>query len=180
MKRLLCGAVLAAWLGLGSVGAASAAPPVKAALPGTISSVVDGDTVWFAPEGGGAPHLLRLSGIDAPESCQSGGPEAKAYLAELVLRQPVRLVPASPRHDRHGRLLGTLWAATVQVNRRLVEEGQAWSIRTKWDRGPYVTQERMAKALRRGFHGSPDSAEPPWDFRKRHGPCAIAPAVTKR
>ncbi len=158
----------------GSVAAAPAAPPAaRASIEGVVTHVTDGDTVTFAPKDGSAPRVVRLLDIDAPEICQSGGVEARAYLSELLQRQTVRLVPASAgaARDSYGRVLGTLWVADVQVNRRMVEEGHAWSVRTKWDRGPLVTQERMAKALSRGLHAGPDSSVPPWDFRKRHGPC---------
>jgi endonuclease YncB( thermonuclease family) len=170
----------AVWaLGIATAGMAVAAP--KAAktpqapttLHGAVRSVVDGDTVWFAPADGGAPLDVRLLDIDAPEICQAGGVQAKAWLAEHALRRPARLVFTAGRHDRYGRLLATLWVDgdEAPLNRRLVEEGHAWSLRAKWDRGPYVAQERMARALRRGLHADGDPALPPWDFRRQHGPC---------
>lgn len=156
---------------------ALAAPPrpSSAGVMGTVTSVVDGDSLWVTPTGGGKPIEVRLAGIDAPEICQDGGAESKAFLAELVLKQPVRLVIGNGHgggdHDLHGRTLGTVWKDDVEVNRRMVEEGQAWSIRTQYDRGPFVPQERMAKALSRGLHKLGSAALMPRDFRKRHGPC---------
>lgn len=160
-----------------AVPAAQAAAPRGSAkaVMGTVTSVVDGDSLWVTPAGGGKPIEVRLAGIDAPEICQDGGAESKAYLAELVLKQPVRLVIGNGHgggdHDLHGRTLGTVWKDDVEVNRRMVEEGQAWSIRTQYDRGPFVPQERMAKALSRGLHKLGSAALMPRDFRKRHGPC---------
>ena len=58
--------------------------------------------------------------------------------------------------------------------------------RYKYDRGPYVAEERMAKALSRGFNGDA-GAVMPRDFRRDHGPCqsgdtpkAAAPARARR
>jgi Excalibur calcium-binding domain len=61
---------------------------------------------------------------------------------------------------------------------RMVEEGHAWSVRTQWDRGPLVGQERMARALRRGLHGLP-SPVVPREFRQGHGPCLPAAAADR-
>jgi micrococcal nuclease len=164
---LLCGALAA--------GPCLAAAPAarSAGVQGTVTSVVDGDSLWVTPDGGGKAIEVRLAGIDAPEICQAHGPEARQFLVELVLKRPVRLVVArgGTAHDRYGRTLGTVFRSDGEVNRRMVEEGHAWSIRGKWDRGPYVSQERMARALNRGLHKAGSAALRPKDFRQRHGPC---------
>jgi endonuclease YncB( thermonuclease family) len=168
-----------------SVSSAGAAPPPKpapksastsAGVSGTVTAVLDGDTLTVTPTNGGKPIELRLAGIDAPEICQDGGADAKAYLAELVLKQPVRVVTGNPHGepDPHpqGRVLGTLWKDDIEVNRRMVEEGHAWSVRIKYDRGPFVPQERMARALSRGVFKVGSAAMSPKDFRQRHGACS--------
>lgn len=168
---LALGVMAAAWTA--PARAAAPARPATGGIQGTVTSVVDGDSLWVTPSNGGKAIEVRLAGIDAPEICQEHGGESKKFLAELVLKQPVRLVVGGggSAHDTYGRTLGTVYLADVEVNRRLVEEGQAWSTRVKWDQGPYVTQERMAKALSRGVHRVGAAAIQPWDFRKRHGPC---------
>jgi endonuclease YncB( thermonuclease family) len=176
-------ALTAALLGLIGIGGPSqAAAPARpvAGIEGTVTSVVDGDSLWLTPAAGGKAIEVRLAGIDAPEICQDGGAEAKAYLAELALKKPARLVPGGvgPGGDPYGRTLGTLFVDGIEVNRRLVEEGQAWSLRVKWDQGPYVVQERMARALSRGVHKAGSAALQPRDFRLRHGPCAVAGAAS--
>ena len=160
--------------------AAHAAPPAKKPSPagvgGTVTAVLDGDSLTVTPANGGKPIELRLAGIDAPEICQDGGAEAKAYLAELVLKQPVRVLlgnaPGQPEPHAQGRVLGTLWKDDIEVNRRMVEEGHAWSVRIKYDRGPFVPQERMARALSRGVFKVGSAAMSPKEFRLRHGPCS--------
>jgi Excalibur calcium-binding domain len=56
-----------------------------------------------------------------------------------------------------------------------VRDGHAWSVRYKYDRGPYVAEERMAIALKRGVHAD-GGAVMPRDFRQRNGPCEAAKA----
>ena len=157
--------MLSCLISLGTTPAAGA--PTKA-LDGTVVRVSDGDSLWLEPVPPGPPVELRLQGIDAPESCQPWGPEAKRALQDLVLNKSVS-VRVSGR-DTHGRTLGTLYLDSLNVNKTLVQEGHAWSHRYKFDRGPYVADERMAKALSRGFNADP-GAVMPRDFRRVHGPC---------
>ena len=170
---------------------AGLAPPVWAAgasgkggkasndivIEGRVTSVVDGDSLWVTPADNSAAIEVRLLDIDAPEICQEWGDEARRYLADQVLRQPVRLVV--PRrgtaHDSYGRALGFVYLGEVNINVRLVEEGHAWSARTRGGRGPYLKQETMARALRRGLHQVGSAAVMPVDFRHSHGPCLAKP-----
>jgi endonuclease YncB( thermonuclease family) len=156
-------ALQAAWAG---------AAPAPRSVQGVVSSVTDGDSLWFTPHGQ-APIEVRLRDIDAPEICQPWGVEARHALAELALHKPATLRIAG--RDAYGRTLGVLVADEVDIGRRLVEEGHAWSIRTRSDRGPLVKQERMAHALGRGLHAA-GGAVMPRDFRRLHGPCVAAPA----
>ena len=160
------------------IAARSARPAARASalVNGIVTRVVDGDSLWFQPAAGGAPIAVRLAGIDAPEICQPGGPEARRFLADLVNGHPAQLRVAAGRagRDDFGRTLATLRRDGIDVNRHLVEQGHAWSHRYKWDRGPYVAEERMARALRRGLHRGGAAALMPRDFRRLHGPCTAA------
>jgi micrococcal nuclease len=164
--------------------AARHAPP-PAAPAGTVTRIVDGDTLWVSPPDGGAPLVVRIEGIDAPERCQPGGAEAAAALRTIVLGRSVVLRVKA--RDDHGRLVArVLRDGEVDVGDRLVRDGHAWSARFRHDRGPYVAQERMALALKRGVHAEA-GALMPREFRRRHGPCepaqaraaATAPAATR-
>ncbi len=170
------------WLICAASWAAGASTTV---LNGTVVRVTDGDSLWLEPVHAGPPVELRLQDIDAPEICQPWGPEAKRALQDLVLNKSVS-VRVSGR-DTHGRTLGTVYLDTLNVNKTLVQEGHAWSNRFKFDRGPYVADERMAKALSRGFNVDP-AAVMPRDFRQLNGPCphgagaaptAVAPSSPK-
>lgn len=156
-------------------GVATAAPKKPAAKPkvevlsGTVSRVVDGDTLWLKTDDADAePVVVRLAGIDAPEQCQIGGGEATAALNAMALGRSVT-VRVSAR-DEHGRAVGKVFDGEKDIGDRMVRDGHAWSARYQYDRGPYVSEERMALALKRGLHAA-GGAMQPREFRRLHGPC---------
>ncbi|WP_201494126.1 thermonuclease family protein [Rubrivivax sp. A210] len=151
-----------------------AAPPRPAAPPlqGVVTEVVDGSTLAFAMAGQ-APLRLRLRDIEVPEACQPGADDARRALAERAQGKPA-LVQLSGRRDAQGRTLAAVRVDEADLSRRMVEDGFAWSTRSKWDRGPLVKQERMAEALHRGLHGHGGQLSPT-EFRRRHGACPAAP-----
>lgn len=154
---MACCAVLAA--------GAQAAPPTS--VQGMVTKVVDGDSLWLTPPDK-PPIEVRLRDIDAPEVCQPWGPEARKALADLALNK-VATLQISAR-DTYGRALGTLLIEDLNVSRFMVENGHAWSVRSRWDQGPLVKQEKMARALARGLHAAPGAVQP-WEFRRTSGPC---------
>lgn len=150
----------------------SAATSVQAAarvLPGQVTRVVDGDTLWFQPSEPGEPLVaVRLRGIDAPESCQPWGRQATVALREQVLGRRATLWIHG--QDDYRRTLSTLRVGDVDLNAALVAQGHAWAWRDSKGRSPYLQQESEARAAGRGAHANP-AAEAPWDFRRRHGRC---------
>ena len=64
---------------------ASAFTAAKAEVwTGWVSWVMDDDTVLLVREGQKEPVKLRIEGIDAPEICQPGGPEARDAMIRLA------------------------------------------------------------------------------------------------
>ena len=169
--KLWVGAALLC-MAFGAASAAQKKAPPQAQpvlLSGSVSRVVDGDTLWLKTEGGGEPPVVvRLEGIDAPESCQVGGAEATAALNALALGRSVTVRIAA--RDEHGRVVGKVFDGDKDIGDRMVRDGMAWSSRYQFDRGPYVAEERMALALKRGLHAAGGALQPR-EFRKRHGPC---------
>ena len=149
-------------------------PPEPTELAGLVSRIVDGDTLWLKTAPEAEPVVIRIEGIDAPERCQAGGADATQALTRLALNRnvSVRIVA----RDDHARVVGKVFDGTVDVGNRMVRDGHAWSARFKYDRGPYVAEERMAIALKRGLHGDAGAVQPR-DFRQSHGPCDGAAAV---
>ena len=64
---------------------------------------------------------VRLAQIDAPEKRQAFGARSRQALAELVFRQSVRV--AETGRDRYGRVIGTVYLGSVDVNAQMVREG---------------------------------------------------------
>lgn len=135
---------------------------------GTVTHVTDGDTLWVRPRQGGAPRVIRLDGIDAPEICQAYGPAARDALAAQVQGRTVQVV--SRRHDDYGRLLARIKVKGHDVGGWMVAHGHAWSYRYRRDAGPYARQQTRARAAQLGLFAD-SQAEPPHEFRKRHGTC---------
>jgi endonuclease YncB( thermonuclease family) len=187
MRFIVC--LLAA---LGGAGAHAATkpkkekpPPEPTELTGQVSRIVDGDTLWLKTAPDAEPVVIRIEGIDAPESCQAGGAEATRALTQLALNRNVTVHIVA--RDEHARVVGKVIDGTVDVGNRMVRDGHAWSARFKYDRGPYVAEERMAIALKRGLHGE-GAAVQPREFRQRNGPCeggaakpssAVAPSAVQ-
>ena len=136
-----------------------------------VTRVSDGDTVWVRRDGDRRrPVKLRLQGIDAPERCQAWGEQSSAALSARVLGR--RVAVHSRASDDHGRLLGDLRLERggADIGAWMVGQGHAWSYRFRHHPGPYANQEAQARAASRGLFKDPN-AEPPAQFRKRHGPC---------
>ena len=135
---------------------------------GTVTWVVDGDTVWVRPLDGGRPVPVRLEGIDAPEICQNGGRAARDALKRQVMGQSVLV--RSQANDRYGRVLARLTLNGEDPAASLVAGGWAWSYHYRTGRGPYAAQQRQAEASHLGLFavGQP---EEPAAFRKRYGVC---------
>ena len=154
-----------------SLGASAA--PATPSVQGMVTKVTGGDSLWLTPAGK-PPLEVRLRDIDAPEICQAWGTEARQALSDLALNKVATLQISGK--DGAGRTVGVLMIDDLNVGKFLVENGHAWSLRTRWDQGPLVKQEKMARALTRGLHGTPGAVQPK-EFRRRQGACAPVEAA---
>jgi micrococcal nuclease len=97
-----------------------------------VTKVSDGDTFWVEKEDG-AKEKVRLIGIDAPESRNTGqkkigyfGKEAKNYLTKYLLNKKVRLETDVRPRDRYNRLLAYVYLENgTFLNAHLVKNGYA-------------------------------------------------------
>lgn len=160
---------------LAGLPAAAAPASVPAERTARVVHVTDGDTVWIdmmdsglRPEG---RIKLRIDGIDAPESCQTGGPQAQTALAQRVLGQIVTVHLS--RQDAYARWLGRLHHEGEDVGAWMVSQGWAWNYRFASGQGPYAAEERQARQAQRGLFADTDPM-PPRVFRQWHGPCRRA------
>lgn len=143
-----------------------------------MSKVHDGDSLWLALPERAAIVVVRLQGLDAPEICQAWGPQAREALASRVLHRAVVLHVSGT--DPHGRTLGRVWVDGEDVGLWMVRQGHAWSLRQRAAETRAVAQaERSARSQRLGLHAEP-AAQPPWAFRRAHGPCPTPPRPRSR
>jgi endonuclease YncB( thermonuclease family) len=133
---------------------------------------MDGDTVVLVREGQREPVRVRIDGIDAPETCQSGGSEARDALIRLALRKSVQVLDRG--QDSYGRQIGRLSVDGVDLGAEMVRSGMAWAYRFRTGQGPYAGLQRQAQKQKRGLFAASDAAMSPHVFRKFHGSCQIS------
>ncbi len=173
MKRFaLLPLLLAAFAATAAPKKAPPAPP----LTGKAVQVIDGATFTMQTAEGKA-LTVRLAGIEPPEICQTWGGESRDALQAWLKDQPLQLKTEGP--ERNGRVSAHVFVDGADINIRMIEEGHAFSVRGRSDHGPYVKQERMAKALRRGMF-STGHVETPANFRRNHAPCQPAVAEASK
>ena len=93
---------------LATAASGTASGPLK--LSGTVTHVVDGDTLDLRL-GSGASQRVRLIGIDTPERGECYSRRATAFARDLAggKRAVVWGDPTQSRRDRYGRILGYVW-----------------------------------------------------------------------
>lgn len=136
---------------------------------GWVSWVMDGDTVLLVREGQHEPVKLRIEGIDAPETCQPGGEQARDAMIRLALRKSVLVLDHG--QDTYGRQIGRLSIDGVDLGAEMVRSGMAWAYKFRTGRGPYASLQRQAQQQKTGVFGAPETAMSPPIFRKFHGTC---------
>lgn len=140
-------------------GVAMAAEPTV--LAGKVVAVSDGDTLRVL-DASGKQHVVRLQGIDAPETKQAFGTKARERLAKLTMSKAVEVKVHG--RDKYGRTLGTVQIKGEDVNRRMVADGMAWHY-ARFDKSPELAAaQRDAKAAKRGLWAE-GNAVPPWEWR---------------
>lgn len=159
--------MVAAACGLPLAACAADRPEPDTYLPATLLKVVDGDTIKVRLASG--PIMVRLHGIDTPEASQSMGNAATKALRALVEGESLELEPIE-QSDGYGRLVAKVLVRGDDVNARMVESGYAWAYRQYLRREPvderYCHLEAEARTDGRGvWSGTPDTWEPPWEFR---------------
>ena len=111
--------------------------------------VIDGDTI---------DHdglRIRLTGMDAPEMKQSGGPEARQALISLLADAHVSIVPKET--DVYGRTVARVFADGADISAEMVARGYAISDTYG---NTYPAQEKRARRLRRGLWKNGNISDP--------------------
>lgn len=144
--------LLAALLAFSSVLAAADS------ITARVTHVRDGDTVECGE------RVVRLAGIDTPESDQPHGGAAGRALRRLVGGEVVRVV--TDTRGVHGRIIGVVHYQGRNVNAWLVRQGHAWAYDRYLDPGSELPDlERRARANGRGLWAG-SGPIPPWEWRQ--------------
>jgi len=132
-------------------------------LIGRISGVIDGDTVRVRlAEGEVIP--VRLAEIDAPESDQPYGGEARQALFSLIFDQWVQVEPMTT--DAYGRLVGQIYLEGIWVSEFMVCNGHAWAYRKYLRHRGLLECERRARDSKMGLWARANPV-PPWEWRQQ-------------
>ena len=133
---------------------------------GKVIGIADGDTVHVMLASGQRIRV-RLFGMDAPESHQPLGADAKAALAAICQGAWVSLYPHG--QDRHSRLVARLFVGSTDVGLEMIRQGWAWVLTERlrwWTRFRYQQAFREARLFRRGIHRA--WFKPPAPHQGRH------------
>jgi len=143
----------------GSGGGGGGVPKVIK-FRGTVTRVVDGDTIEVRKLRGGS-ESIRLLGIDTPEvygGVECGGRAASALMKRVAVgRVRVKTDPRQPKRDRYGRLLAYVSRKGFDVGKVQVSRGRAkvYVVGSRFSRyRSYKAAERKARAASRGSWGT--------------------------
>jgi endonuclease YncB( thermonuclease family) len=139
-------------------------------IDGMVRAVYDGDTVLLATRED-SRLKVRLYGIDAPETAQTGSPgQPFGEIARRTLMYKLmgRQVSAEVMDiDQYRRTVAVIRYAGRDINREMVAEGLAWAYR-QYLQEPYASEyigaEELARARHKGLWRD-DKPMPPWEFR---------------
>lgn len=130
-----------------------------------VDEVIDGDTLRLANRS----ENVRLWGIDAPESDQPGGTEAKAMLQQLTPPGELLIMEVMPDPGPYGRLIAIVGPPGEQAaNHRMVESGWAFHYEAYAPQNQCLwNAQRQARITQAGLWGRFESGGTrPWEWRR--------------
>ena len=126
--------------------------------------VSDGDT-FTCRKTHGNNIQVRLADIDAPESGQAYGNQARKALNKLIYKQIVTLKNTS--QDKYGRTVATVFSGSTNVNLAMIEQGYAWHYKRYSNNATYATAMRQAQNQRRGLWADKGKIVKPENWRHK-------------
>ena len=139
-----------------------------------IISHCDGDTSWVKPLFG-KKFKVRYAVIDANETSQAGGKEAKQYLTRILpIGSRVAIAPTSTNKSYDRELIGTVYKGFIDINLAMLRAGYAvidprYLHQISEDMQiQYQKAQNRAIAKRLGRWSNPSHfAQMPWEFRRK-------------
>ena len=138
--------------------------PCRGPVLGTVSEIVDGDTI--KAETGRGVERVRLIGVNTPEVDHSGpdddcfGEESKAYLTAMIKGKRIWLTFDEECQDQYGRTLAYVHRGTDQhsfVQRMLLQGGwaSAYAVQPNVSfRALFESDQALAQSTNEGIWGS--------------------------
>lgn len=160
-------------LGLIISMAACMAQAQSECMSADVQRVVDGDTLVLNGSTG-LSERVRLSEVDAPESTQEFGPEARQCLQAILTVAPAHICRNGT--DRYGRTLATMQVAGIDVGSALVQLGCAWAYTAYLPAGSQLPAQQMQASTQFVGLWARGAAQAPWSFRA--GQPAPAPVLS--
>ena len=155
------------WLAAIAIALSSITTTVAAAEL-KVLSIGDGDTIRVTTPSGANKTTVRLACIDAPETSQVLGIDARQALQEqLPIGTEISLRPKAT--DRYGRTVAEVLRSNTNINQALVAAGAAfvyWQYIEGCDRETYSRLENEARLKSLGIWHVPGGIQRPWDYRR--------------
>ena len=155
------------WLAATAIALSGITTPV-AATELKVLSIGDGDTIRVSSPSGANKTTVRLACIDAPETSQVLGIDARQALQEqLPIGTEISL--RTKATDRYGRTVAEVLKGTNDINQALVAAGAAfvyWQYIEGCDRETYSRLENEARLKSLGIWHLPGGIQRPWDYRR--------------
>jgi micrococcal nuclease len=123
--------------------------------------VIDGDTLVVLHAA--VEETIVLAEVDAPESEQDCGEEARQMLANMVLGRELRIVLLAP--DARGQKRARVEIGALDVGLEMVRAGMAWHDATASDDSALAAAQIQARVSRLGLWLAVGPV-PPWEFRR--------------
>ena len=129
-----------------------------------VVKVSDGDT-FSCNKGYNNIIQVRLADIDAPESGQAYGNQARKALNKLIYKQMVTL--KNTKQDKYGRTVATVFSGSTNVNLAMIEQGYAWHYERYSNNAEYAAAMRQAQAKKRGLWADKGKIVKPENWRHK-------------
>lgn len=130
-----------------------------------VSKITDGDTI-HAVDKHGTTLKIRLLHIDAPETTQAFGKEAKEHLGDKIMGCQITLEEIKPDKRYPDRTLGVIYFNGRNINLEMVADGYAWHYAQFSPIVTYEDAEKQARKQRLGLWQGKTPLEP-WEYRKK-------------
>lgn len=129
-----------------------------------VVGITDGDSLTVLDEQN-QQHRIRLAEIDAPERGQPWGDRSRQALSALVFSKTISVQQTDT--DRYGRVVARVFSDGRDVNRTMVERGDAWAYRQYLTDETLIATEARARQQGLGLWSMNDQQTvAPWEWRQ--------------